>query len=404
MPPPSFSPAVNSISQLSRYVKTICLNLDYYQKTKKLREGSLLMFGDNESNLPLLNAKVARSFADRIVIVSRYHQNLDSMDVNQFNRVIQLMENTIVYASEIDVVVYHEKHPKDTDKLFDMLKMINYVFETCSILFQVVTSTDIGKKYISHNTISRCLHFIKNQLNNNLYPLLDQSNSGNNFSGTSSTYLFHQAIQSSPHKDFVSSIISHLVHMFPRLLLYISTEDLDDDMFTTSALISMGPFVNDCCVDLQQSVLLEQTENQENKLSPYEQLKFYALDILKHLFNKYPKHRYWIFEIILNNLGSITTINSTRRYQLRNNQTIHVMSALFMQLIQCSASINHVSSHKNWYRKWNIGYQQALKNDEQDKVKLLDDELLQRASTAWQQNAESAINSVSSFLEFLMSK
>ncbi|KAI8369992.1 hypothetical protein BD560DRAFT_329768, partial [Blakeslea trispora] len=403
MGPPSLSSTDFFVSRLSHYIQRICEDIGYYQKTKKKTRDSFLVFGDNESELPLLDIKITRLLADRVSQVIRGHQTLDSIDMDQFSKVIQLMENTIIYASEMDVIDYHEKHPEETEKLFDMLNMISHAFETCSILFQIITSANIDKKYVSHELITHCLHFIKNQLDYTVYPLLDQSDTGDSLSLTSSTYLFHQTIQSSSHKQSVSSFVSYLIRIFRRLLLYISTEALDDDVLVIVAYISMGPFFHDC-TDLQQSVLFEQTKNQENEFSPYEQLKFYALDILKHLFSKYPKHRRWIFEEILTSLGSLTTMDGTRKYRLRNNQTIHVMSALFMQLVQCSASINHLSSHKNWYKKWNIKHQKALKSGDQDQVKLLDDKLLHRASAAWQQSAESATNSASYFLEFLMSK
>ncbi|KAI8375291.1 hypothetical protein EDC96DRAFT_436900 [Choanephora cucurbitarum] len=406
-PPSSGASAASTdffISRLSHYIKCICEDLSLYQMTKRKTKGSVLVFGDKDSDLPLLDFQVTRLFGDKVSQVIRRHQNLDSIDMDQFSRVIKLMENTVIYASDLDVIDYHEKHPEDTDTVYNMLEKINQAFETCSVLFEIITSCKLDKKYVSHELIVNCLHFIKNQLDYTIYPLLDQSDAEDSLSLTSSAYLLHQKIQSSSQKQSVSSMIPHLIRIFRRLLLYISTEALDDDVLVIFAYISMGPFFHDCLCP-QQSVLLQQTKNNEEvKFNPYEQLKFYALDILKHLFSKYPKHRRWIFEEILTSLGSLTTMDGTRKYRLKDNQTIHVMSALFMQLVQCSASIDNLTSHKTWYKKWNIKYQKAVKTGDQDEIKLLDDKLLHRASAAWQQSTESATNSASYFLEFLMSK
>jgi cohesin loading factor subunit SCC2 len=164
----------------------------------------------------------------------------------------------------------------------------------------------------------------------------------------------------------------------------------------------MAPFFHDYS-DTSKSILLA-TKDDETTFSYYEQLKFCALDILKHIFSKYPKHRRWIFEEILTSLGSLTTMDGAKRYRLRDNRSIHVISALFMQLVQCSSSLSDLYSHKTWFSKWNIKYQKVYKSKDMDQIKMLDDKLLRRASTAWRQGAEAAANSASFFLEFLMSK
>lgn len=162
----------------------------------------------------------------------------------------------------------------------------------------------------------------------------------------------------------------------------------------------MAPFFHEY-TEAHKSILLS---TQDNEFNPYEHLKFCALDMLKHIFSRYPKHRRWIFEEILTSLSTLTTMEGKRSYRLRDNQSIHVISALFMQLVQCSSSISDIVTHKNWFRKWNIKYQRISKSKDADQMKLLDDKLINRATTAWRSSAEAAANSASFFLEFLMSK
>jgi cohesin loading factor subunit SCC2 len=203
-------------------------------------------------------------------------------------------------------------------------------------------------------------------------------------------------------KQLLSTYIPDIIRFFRRAFTLILAEDLDDDVLVIVAYISMAPFFHDYA-DMNKSILLANQDN-EPAFNPYEQLKFCALDILKHIFSRYPKHRRWIFEEILTSLGSLTTMDGKRRYRLRDNRSIHVISALFMQLVQCSASLSELSSHKNWFRKWNIKYQKVSKSKDLDQMKLLDDKLVRRATTAWRLGAEAAANCASFFLEFLMSK
>lgn len=210
-------------------------------------------------------------------------------------------------------------------------------------------------------------------------------------------------------KRLVSTFIPSIVRFFRRAFTLILTEDLDDDVLVIVAYISMAPFFHDYA-DVHKSILLvannKETSNGDSASSfnPFEQLKLCALDILKHIFSRYPKHRRWVFEEILTSLGTLTTMDGKRRYRLNDNRSIHVISALFMQLVQCSASVNELSSHKNWFRKWNIKYQKVSKNKDVDQMIMLDDKLVRRATTAWRSGAEAAANCASFFLEFLMSK
>lgn len=209
-------------------------------------------------------------------------------------------------------------------------------------------------------------------------------------------------MESPRQKHLISTFIPLIIRFFRRAFTLILAEDLDDDVLVIIAYISMAPFFHD--FSESTSSILMQDLDQETIFSPYEQLKFCALDILKHIFSKYPKHRRWIFEEILTSLGSLTVMDGARKYRLRDNRSIHVISALFMQLVQCCSSLSNYVTHKNWYTKWYIRYQKMVKKKNVDQIKLLDDMLVQHAADAWRQGAEAAANSASFFLEFLMSK
>lgn len=220
---------------------------------------------------------------------------------------------------------------------------------------------------------------------------------------TSNADYFVKLVMESPRqKHLMSTFIPSIIRFFRRAFTLILAEDLDDDVLVIVAYISMAPFFHDF-PESSRSILMQDL-NQETTFSPYEQLKFCALDILKHIFSRYPKHRRWIFEEILTSLGSLTVMDGARKYRLRDNRSIHVISALFMQLVQCCSSLSDYASHKGWYSKWYIKYQKMAKKKNVDQIKLLDDKLVQHAADAWRLGTEAAANSASFFLEFLMSK
>ncbi|KAI9481207.1 MAG: hypothetical protein EXX96DRAFT_206980, partial [Benjaminiella poitrasii] len=393
--------------RLSHYINSICDDLDRYNDNKKKMRDLLLTFRDTD-DLPTLDITIMRKISSLITSVIKQHKNLDSIDMNKFGKIIKLMENTVVVATDIDIIELYGKTPPDEGNRELALKMLTLIsdgFEACSMIFEILTTCHLDKQFLSRNLITNCLHFIKNQLDYTIYPLIDISHFEDEASSlTSNAHVFLSLIESSlRERRLLGTFIPSIIRFFRRTFTFICAEDLDDDVLVIVAYINMGPFFHDYS-DSHKSVLLSIDSDENNTFNPYEQLKFIALDILKHIFSKYPKHRRWIFEEILTSIGTLTTMEEARKYRLRDNRSIHVISALFMQLVQCCSSLGDKASHKNWFMKWNIKYQKAVKGQDKDQIKALDDKLIRRASTAWRTGAEAAANSASFFLEFLMSK
>ncbi|CAO3606861.1 unnamed protein product [Mucor fragilis] len=391
-------------SRLSHYISSICQDLDQYNMDKIKTKDSLLTFRETD-DLPTLDISVMRKFTSLTSSIIKHHKNLDALDMDTFGKVIKLMENTVIVSTDVDIIEHYAKNmTENKESTFGMLNLINDALETCSMIFDLLTTCKLDKKFLSQNLITNCLHFIKNQLDYTIYPIIDANGFENEaISLTSNADYFVKLVMESPRqKHLVSTFIPSIIRFFRRAFTLILAEDLDDDVLVIVAYISMAPFFHDF-PESSRSILIQDL-NQETTFSPYEQLKFCALDILKHIFSRYPKHRRWIFEEILTSLGSLTVMDGARKYRLRDNRSIHVISALFMQLVQCCSSLSDYASHKGWYSKWYIKYQKMVKKKNMDQIKLLDDKLVQHAADAWRLGAEAAANSASFFLEFLMSK
>lgn len=405
---------------------SICEDLDSYNHSKLKSTDSLLNFRDDD-DMPTLDITVMRKFTLLTTNTNRHFKNLDSVDMIKFGKIIKLMENTVIVSTDIDVIEHYAKNPKDNkETTLSRLADIHDALDTCSMIFELLTTCKLDKKFLSRNLITNCLHFIKNQLDYTIYPLIDLN--GFEDEATTCKYIligviyryvpytnllllivssdahtFLKLVTTLPkEKQIISTFIPHIIRFFRRTFALILTEDLDDDVLVIVAYIGMAPFFHDYS-EVHKSILLSNQEN-DRTFNPYEQLKFCALDILKHIFSRYPKHRRWIFEEILTSLGTLTTMDGKRKYRLRDNKSINVISALFMQLVQCSGSLSDLQSHKNWFKKWSIRYQKISKSKDMDQLKILDDKLARRAATAWRLGAEAAANCASFFLEFLMSK
>lgn len=152
---------------------SICKDLDRYDQLKIKESDSLLVFRDGDDT-PTLDISVMRKFTSLITDTNRLLKNLDSVDMIQFGKIIKLMENTIIVSADMDIIEYYAKDPKNNkENSIRLLHLVGNALDACSMIFELLTTCKLDKKFLSRNLITNCLHFIKNQLDYTIYPLID---------------------------------------------------------------------------------------------------------------------------------------------------------------------------------------------------------------------------------------
>lgn len=160
-------------SRLSHYISSICQDLDQYNMDKIKTKDSLLTFRETD-DLPTLDISVMRKFTSLTSSIIKHHKNLDALDMDTFGKVIKLMENTVIVSTDVDIIEHYAKNmTENKESTFGMLNLINDALETCSMIFDLLTTCKLDKKFLSQNLITNCLHFIKNQLDYTIYPIID---------------------------------------------------------------------------------------------------------------------------------------------------------------------------------------------------------------------------------------
>lgn len=151
----------------------ICQDLDEYTQTKQKQTDSLLVFREGD-DLATLDITVMRKFGSLTMDTIKHYKNLDSIDMDKFGKVVKLMENTIIVASDLDIIEYYGKSPEENkESACKMLTLVGDALETSCMIFEILTTYKLDKKFLSRNLITNCLHFIKNQLDYTIYPLID---------------------------------------------------------------------------------------------------------------------------------------------------------------------------------------------------------------------------------------
>ena len=152
---------------------SICEDLDKYTKDSIKSKDSLLIFREND-DLPTLDISVMKKFTSLISSINRQYKNLDTVDMPKFEKIVKLMENTIIVSTDLDIIDYYAKNTDERkESTLNMIVQVNDALDTCSMIFDILTTCKLDKKFLSRNLITHCLHFIKNQLDYTIYPLID---------------------------------------------------------------------------------------------------------------------------------------------------------------------------------------------------------------------------------------
>ncbi|KAI8890824.1 hypothetical protein K501DRAFT_319711, partial [Backusella circina FSU 941] len=377
-------------SRLSHYVSSICSDLEEYNETKARITDSLLSFPFAE-DLPTLDMEVMRKFTQLSYKVIT-EGNMESIDNEQYGKVIRLMENLVIGTSDMDIIEeFSKKYEKSIQQCQTLLSTIHDAFETAVMMVNLAVTCKLDKKIFSQDQLLSCLHFIKNHLYFIVYPIIDLDGFEDDPTATKTLPTLS-----------ISKLIPFAANFLRKILDLVQNEEYNDNTIVVLAYICIAPFFHEFREN-STSILLA-GEKPDSIFNSYEQLKLYALDILKRLFAKYAHHRRWILEEILSSLGTLSEVHTKKRYQLRANRSVHVTTAIFMQLVQSCSTVSSVTSHKNWLRKWDIKHQRAVKKEDAEMIKQLDDKLVKRASSAWKMGYDAATNNASFILEVLMSK
>lgn len=253
----------------------------------------------------------------------------------------------------------------------------------------------------------------------------------------------HLLIKLANTNSRVKRILSQSLPLISRIIrrsyFLLQHEDTDDHAMVVLAYTTLGPFFHDS-TNLSKShyicpVITPITDPGDDTLAisevpattadthetpavnTFEYLKLISLDLLQSLFSQFPQHRQWILDEILASTASLTTMDyrENKKYRVLrssnddrdtdNNHTgtIHIVSALFMQLTQCCCSNvkDDQQLHKTWVKKWEL---KAQKLEGEAKRSELDQLLANRAYASWKKGMEHAIRNATYFLEFLMNK
>ncbi|OAD68960.1 hypothetical protein PHYBLDRAFT_172796 [Phycomyces blakesleeanus NRRL 1555(-)] len=389
------------LQKLSDYMTMIC-----NEQTEIRNSQSTINPIFPEADTNVIPLSVLRQFTILVVktVQAKCFRNADQ---HQFGQILSRMEYAIGCIVDLDIL---EEYAKETDEAQKMSKTIawleklSYGIEISVLVVDLLAVCRVNKQDVPKGLITTCLRLVKSQLESLIYPLIDLTSLEDDPTSLNNDLRrFLNSVEASPPaRRNLSGILPLITRFLRRSFVLLQQDEIDDHGILIVGYISMGPFFHDY-TESNTSCLIRNSA--DSTVNPFEQMKFSALDMLTTLFGNYPQHRRWILDEILTGMGNLTTMDrSVKRYRLSDGRSLHVMSALWIQLVQSCCAPTTIVADRGWLRKWELKQQRFQKDNETKQLAGLEEKLVQKAAEVWKTGIEAAAQTATYFLDFLMAK
>ncbi|CED83634.1 Sister chromatid cohesion protein SCC2/Nipped-B [Phaffia rhodozyma] len=212
--------------------------------------------------------------------------------------------------------------------------------DTCLMIW---TGKGIPKQICSEETIKLCLDLIKQLLVQIIYPYMEGLAGSTDCPEVLSHFLKVPSTVSQPHINLISQILQTLSLTFQHLRDLINSPDvtMSDDIVINAVYLAIGPFFvaepqltgkgRDRTVKGKASDAIAEAAGAKSLKG----LRLDALGLLRAVFGKHESQRTWIIQEILTSLIKLPDVKKNQKqFNLRDGRSIHLVSALILQLIQ----------------------------------------------------------------------
>ncbi|KAI8062104.1 sister chromatid cohesion C-terminus-domain-containing protein [Gongronella butleri] len=336
---------------------------------------------------------------------------------------LDAIDAAITVVRQLDILDAHRPYDSNDDRIAT-LDVIAKTLDMIVKLFDVLATGAIRIKTLPADLVHNGLMFAKLLLDNMIYPLIDSAGQEMADSGDLEPWV-QVAQQDRKAERLLGGMLLQLSRVLRRCSVLFSMDEIKEPVLVCMAYICLGAFFHDiapanvasaiahCPVIVRIADDQDATEEEGNEqpVHSLEYFKLAAMDKLTLIFSTCASQRQWILDELLHNLDALTVMDyqQLKRYRLRNNNCIHVLTALIMQLIQSCCNMDNATrnTERTWLKRWEQKARTA-QNTQVDstakKPKSLDQLLAERAHDGWKTRLEAAMKQSAYFLEFMMYK
>ncbi|KAK3884098.1 hypothetical protein Pcinc_011609 [Petrolisthes cinctipes] len=229
-------------------------------------------------------------------------------------RLLNILEKNIRDGTKVTPII--DEEDEDDDKLWLELVMERILrgMDASLTALYIMTASSMSKRVYLEDVIERCVQFIKFQLSNTIYPSFDTvyriDSKKDGYVGNK-----RKRNQCKDVRDRNILGLYNKLHEAVGLLAdLLSIQTLTDTTVLQLSSLGVGPFFVENVPELQLS----------------------ALRLVTKVFAKYNKHRRLLLDDILASIARLpNSKRSLRTYRLNSDESIQMLTALVLQLIQC---------------------------------------------------------------------
>ncbi|XP_065070069.1 nipped-B-like protein A isoform X2 [Rhopilema esculentum] len=290
----------------------------------ELESDGALDFGD-DGDIPLDALLPRPLITDFYIELSKIKSTSLTSELphDQLVRIVSIMDRHV--RASLEVLLNQPKDAEDEEeKLWKGLKM-DRVLRACEaslIILHITTAPEMPKQVYMEEVIEHVVSFCRFQLENTIYPEYDPVYRVDPDSKFDSSIMLPKSrrargVNSTKLKPILQ-LYNKLCELVSLIADLVALESLNDIIILKISCIGTAPF-------FVENISILQLE---------------ALKLVRTIFRTYVKHRDLILDDILASLARLpSSKRNLRNYRLYEDSSIQMVTALVLQLVQCTVSI-----------------------------------------------------------------
>ncbi len=247
---------------------------------------------------------------------------MESISQDKLVKLLNILELNIRDGSKVIPLASGDEEDEEETQLFLEMAMerVTRGADASLVVMHILTSKKMPKRVYIDDVIDRVATFLRFQLSNTIYPSYDPvykeiSKSKTGYVGSMKK---KRTYASGPRDRNILSLYNKTTELTSLLAELVKMQLLTDTTILHISSLGVAPFFVENIPELQLG----------------------ALRLVTNLFSKYEKHRKLLLDDILASIARLpSSKRSLRTYRLNTTTYIQMLTALVLQLIQCTVML-----------------------------------------------------------------
>lgn len=283
----------------------------------------------NEDGTPRLSVKAHERLYPAISKVVALDQ-IQNIPLDYLKRLQRLCEEPVTFVDRLDLDVRHDLETNQIATWQQQLRIAENDMAAASTFMNIALGNLHEKELFPEEMSSKLPRFLQKIIEDLIIPVAELRSTGK----TAATFTAAKSA-----RDHLLKLVTQSKR-FLKLFTDLHMK-MKDTEYAINAVVSLGPKL----ISVESA-----SAEKDSVLGPqnFERLRKAAMGVMAKVFARYQEQQHSITEGLLDSLSKLPTAKQgARQYKLTNGKSIQLVSALFMQLVQATATAPQVESTKH---------------------------------------------------------